>query len=257
MMLSAILRAPFKFWRHLNYHREIIKHLRWTKADVQRFRFYKSLIGPGDLVFDVGANMGNRSKIFRAIGARVVAFEPQSHCARFLAAAFSDDPDFTLVQAGLSDHEGESVMYLSEAHVLSTVDTEWMKRMNEGGRFANQWDKTETVKLTTLDQSIIKFGLPRFIKIDVEGHEFSVVKGLSHPVQLLSMEFASESLDSIDNCLTHLDSLEKYEYRLSFAETMQFSGIRWVNSREIRNQMEDARIRDPLVWGDIYARRIL
>lgn len=255
-MVLAILTAPFKFWRHLNYHREIIKHLRWRKADAQRFAFYQSLINPTDLVFDVGANMGNRSKIFRSIGARVVAFEPQSHCARFLAAAFSGDPGFTLIQAALSNTEGESVMHLSEAHVLSTLDTEWMDRMNNGGRFANQWDKTEQVRLTTLDKSIERFGQPAFIKIDVEGHEFNVVKGLSHPVQLLSMEFASESLDSINQCVDHLDTLAKYEYRLSFGESMQFDGPAWSDGTEIKARLERSKEQDPLVWGDIYARRV-
>lgn len=255
-MLSTLLAAPFKFWRHLSYHREIIKHLRWSRMDAKRFAFYQNFVEPNDLVFDVGANMGNRSKIFRAIGARVIAFEPQSHCARFLAAAFSGDQDFTLVQAALSNTEGKSIMHLSEAHVLSTLDTEWMTRMNNGGRFANQWVKTEQVKLTTLDRCIEKFGLPAFIKIDVEGHEFNVVKGLSHPVRLLSMEFASESLDSIDQCVDHLDTLVKYEYRLSLGESMQFEGPAWTSGAEIKAQMESAKARDPLVWGDIYARRV-
>lgn len=255
-MVSAILTAPFKFWRHLNYHREIIKHLRWTKADAKRFAFYRSLIAPSDLVFDVGANMGNRSKIFRAIGARVIAFEPQSYCARFLAAAFSGDRSYTLVQSALSDAEGELTMHLSEAHVLSTLDTEWMDRMNKGGRFANQWDKTEQVRVTTLDKSIEKFGIPAFIKIDVEGHEFNVVKGLLHPIRLLSMEFASESLDSINMCVDRLDALAQYEYRLSFGESMRFDNPAWSSGAEIKAQMESAKARDPLVWGDIYAKRV-
>lgn len=256
-MVYAILTAPFKFWRHLNYHREIIKHLRWTKADAKRFAFYRSLIAPSDLVFDVGANMGNRSKIFRAIGARVIAFEPQSYCARFLAAAFSGDRNYTLVQSALSDAEGEMTMHLSEAHVLSTLDTEWMNRMNKGGRFANQWDKTEQVRVTTLDKSIERFGIPAFIKIDVEGHEFNVVKGLSHPIRLLSMEFASESLDSIYMCIDHLDSLARYQYRLSFGESMQFEDADWTDGTSIKERLRSGKEMDPLVWGDIYAQCII
>lgn len=253
-MILNTLTAPFRFWRHLNYHREIIKHLRWTKADDRRLKFYKSLINPSDLVFDVGANMGNRSKIFRAIGARVVAFEPQSYCAKFLAAAFSGDPSFTLVQAALSNEEGELTMHLSRAHVLSTLDTEWMDRMNQGGRFANQWDRTEQVRVTTLDKSIEKFGMPAFIKIDVEGHEYNVVRGLSQPVKLLSLEFASESLDSIFKCIDQLDSLAPYEFRLSMGESMHFQGSSWSGASLIKRMLEEARERDPLVWGDIYAR---
>ncbi len=248
------MTAPFKFRRHLKYHRDIIKHIRWTKADARRLEFYKSLITPLDLVFDVGANMGNRSKIFRAIGAGVVAFEPQTYCATFLSAAFSGDVGFKLVQAALSNTEGKSTMHLSDAHVLSTLDMEWMNRMNQGGRFSNQWNKTEVVHVTTLNKSIEKFGIPAFIKIDVEGHELNVVKGLSQPIKLLSLEFASESMDNIFKCVDYLDTLASYEYRLSMGESMEFEGSSWSSGSEIKALLEKAKEQDPLVWGDIYAR---
>ena len=255
-MLRDFLTAPFRFRHHLKYHRDIIKHLRWTRKDALRMDFYKAFVGSADLVFDVGANMGNRSKIFRAIGARVVAFEPQSHCASFLGAAFSGDRDFNLEQAALSDHEGQLTMHLSEAHVLSTLDTEWMERMNQGGRFAHQWDRTEVVRVTTLDRAISRYGLPAFIKIDVEGHEYSVVRGLSQPVRHLSLEFASESLDRICQCIDHLDTLAPYEYRLSLGETMRYEGHDWCGGRDIQALLVEEKHKDPLVWGDIYARRV-
>lgn len=254
MKLSALLTVPIRFGRHLHYHRDIIKHIRWTKADARRYAFYSALIRPGDLVFDVGANMGNRSKVFRAIGGRVVAFEPQSYCACFLKAAFSGDRAFQLIQAGLSDTEGTLEMHLSKAHVLSTLDTEWIDRMNQGGRFANQWDDTETVRVTTLDASINKFGMPAFIKIDVEGHELKVLKGLSRPVPSLSLEFASESLGSIFGCIDHLDSIGLYEYRLSLGETMKFDSASWCDSETIKQMLRECQQADPLCWGDIYAR---
>ena len=249
------LTAPLRFWRHLGYHREIIKHLRWTRGDARRFAFYQGLIRPGELVFDVGANMGNRSKIFRAIGARVAAFEPQSYCATFLRAAFSGDKDFTLVQTAMSDCEGEQEMFLSDTHVLSTLNTDWLERMRQGGRFAEQhWDRSETVPLTTLDKAIERFGIPDFIKIDVEGHELKVIQGLSQPVSMLSLEFASESLDSLCACVDHLAGLGPYEFRLSLGESMQFEGEAWLDPERIKQELEQGVEHDPLIWGDIYAR---
>jgi FkbM family methyltransferase len=256
-MILNTLTAPFRFWRHLKYHREIIKHLRWSMADAQRIEFYKTLVRPSDLVFDVGANMGNRSKIFRAIGAKVIAFEPQSYCARFLTVAFSGDPDFILVQSALSDAEGEQTMHLSNAHVLSTLDTQWLNRISHGGRFSDQkWDRTEVVQVTTLDKSIQNFGVPDFIKIDVEGHEFNVLKGLTFPVNLLSLEFASESLDNIFKCIDHLDTLAQYDYRISLGESMKFEGSTWSDGPEIKALLAESMKHDPLVWGDIYAKCI-
>jgi hypothetical protein len=124
--------TPLRFWRHLKYHRDIIKHLRWSRMDALRLDFYKTFIAPTDLVFDVGANMGNRSKIFRAIGARVVAYEPQSHCATFLRAAFNGDDRFTLVQAALSDSEGELIpssgRHLCQTRPIATRKNEIITR---------------------------------------------------------------------------------------------------------------------------------
>ena len=245
----------FRFWRHLAYHRHIIKHVRWTTADEQRLRFYSKLFAPGDLVFDVGANMGNRSKIFRAAGARVIAFEPQSYCARFLDVAFRGDPEYRLVREGLSNREGEVTMQLSDMHVLSSIDPEWIGRMQDGGRFSDtRWDRTETIRVTTLDRCIERFGLPAFVKIDVEGHEYSVIQGLSQPVAMLSLEFASESIGNICNCIDHLDGLGRHEYRLSMGESMQFEDAAWNDGSTAKGLLQQAVDADPLAWGDLYAR---
>ena len=39
---------------------------------------YRQFIEPGDLVFDIGAHVGDRVSSFRRLGARVVAVEPQA-----------------------------------------------------------------------------------------------------------------------------------------------------------------------------------
>ena len=44
-----------------------------------------------------------------------------------------------------------------------------------------RWDAAETVPVTTLDALIAEHGPPRFVKIDVEGHEAEVLRGLSRP----------------------------------------------------------------------------
>lgn len=50
---------------------------RWRRRALVHYRqFVKS----GDLVFDVGANVGNRTAVFLRLGARVVAVEPHASC---------------------------------------------------------------------------------------------------------------------------------------------------------------------------------
>lgn len=55
-----------------------------------RKRFFSSFISEGDLVYDVGANYGNRVKPLVQVGARVVAVEPQPKCALYLLERFGD-----------------------------------------------------------------------------------------------------------------------------------------------------------------------
>ena len=54
-------------------------------------RLYGAFLGPGDIGFDVGAHVGSRVRAWRALGARVVAVEPQPDFARILRLFFGRD----------------------------------------------------------------------------------------------------------------------------------------------------------------------
>ena len=75
--------------------------------------------------------------------------------------------------------------------VISTFAAHW-----KTGRFSNSnWDKKIMVDVTTLDDLIIKFGEPNYIKIDVEGFEHEVILGLTKKSGIISFEFTSEFID--------------------------------------------------------------
>ena len=142
-------------------------------------------------MFDVGANVGNRTKILRKLGARVVAVEPQEACRAILKAHFTEGVE--IVEEALGEAEGETTMYVSNADTISSLSPEWIETVKRSGRFAQySWNERRTVKLTTLDHLIARYGLPRFMKIDVEGYELEVLKGLTQPVEALSIEFTPE-----------------------------------------------------------------
>src|SRR5262245_21821949 len=81
-------------WLHRAWRRRrAIRSLRgWTRRDDSAVDFYSQVLKPGELCFDIGANVGNRLKVFRKIGARVVAVEPQPACASVLRAVYGRDP---------------------------------------------------------------------------------------------------------------------------------------------------------------------
>ena len=75
---------------------------------------YSSLLRPGDLVFDIGAHAGNRSRAFASLGCDVVALEPQPDFARVLRMLFAGTPQVTVVEAAASNAPGRATLSISE-----------------------------------------------------------------------------------------------------------------------------------------------
>jgi len=241
----------YGLWKSARTRRELA---RWTDHDERMKAFYRAFVSPGDLVFDVGANVGNRVKIFLALGARVVAVEPQRGCAGILRAAFGADPRFVLVEKALGEVEGHAEMLISDADTFSSLSREWIRAVGRSGRFQGRtWDRTATVEVSTLDRLIAEHGLPAFVKIDVEGFEYEVVKGLSRPVRALSLEYAPEAMESMRRCLDHLDRLGALRLNYSPEESMRLAQGAWVGRRELEDYL--TQLGDDLsIWGDVYAR---
>ena len=150
-------------------------------------RLYGGFVAPGDLAFDIGAHAGNRTRALLRAGARVVALEPQRMFHDFLAR---DLPrEVTLLPLAAGAVPGTAELAVSRLHpTVSSLASGFPARMRAAPGFAGvRWDATETVEVTTLDALIAAHGLPRFIKIDVEGAEAEVLAGLGQPVDLAGL----------------------------------------------------------------------
>ncbi|HVO73599.1 MAG TPA: FkbM family methyltransferase [Ignavibacteriaceae bacterium] len=251
-----ILKNNF-LYKYLKHRENIGRIKQWSSDDDKRFEFYKEFIKPGDLVFDVGANIGNRTKIFLKLQAKVVAFEPQKICAEFLMSAFKKEKNFSLVQKALGLKEGNALMHVGDEHTISTLSADWIEATKRSGRFSkNTWDKSESVSITTLDNSIIKFGMPSFIKIDVEGYEYEVLLGISSPVDCISIEFAAENVENSFKCVDYLNSLSGMIFQFSKAEEAGFYFREWMLKDQLKRNLNELIEKDPLIWGDIYIKKI-
>ncbi|MEL6642718.1 MAG: FkbM family methyltransferase [Pseudomonadota bacterium] len=156
--------------------------LRWR-------RFYKHLLAPGELVFDVGAHVGTRARAMRRAGARVVALEPQALFAQFLKRTMP--ADIIVLDLAVGRIRSDATLAVSSHHpTVSTLNTEFVSEAKSAAGFDHvKWDGAQRVAVVTLDDLIDRFGPPRYVKIDVEGSEADVLAGLSHPVPLISAEY--------------------------------------------------------------------
>ncbi len=142
--------------------------------------FYSSFIKKGEFCFDVGANIGNRIEPLLQIGARVLAVEPQKRCYDYLSSKYANR--IILITKGLSDTEGVKNFYISSESAISSFSEEWINTVRAGRFKQFDWNRVVETEMTTLDRLIKEHGVPVFIKIDVEGYELEVLKGLSTPV---------------------------------------------------------------------------
>src|SRR6266704_2426115 len=70
-------------------------------------RLYGQFIAPGDLVFDVGAHVGDRVAAFRRLGARVVAVEPQPLLVKTLKLLYGRDRSVVIEPVAVGRDQGE------------------------------------------------------------------------------------------------------------------------------------------------------
>lgn len=217
-------------------------------------RLYRSFIGPGDLAFDIGAHVGNRTRALRRLGARVVALEPQPALAALLRRQFDADPAVTVRAAALGARPGTATLLASRrTPTVSTLSPGWVERMRNTPGFARvTWQDRHEVAVTTLDALIAEHGLPQFCKIDVEGYEARILRGLSQPIPLLSFEYVPAAFDIACEAMDLVSALGSYRFNLTIGERRQWRWPAWQEAAVVERWLRERRPEDRS--GDIYGR---
>lgn len=145
------------------------------------------IVDDRDLVIDVGGNRGVYAYKFWRLGSKVQVFEPNPKCMDVLSAWANDKPSVSLHHVALSSSSGSATLHIPVDKLGVEHDA---SASIEHSDFETVRD--QVVPLETLDS--FSFELVKLIKIDVEGHEMSVIEGAidtivtSKPVLLIEIE---------------------------------------------------------------------
>lgn len=162
-----------------------------VKRKSAEIAFYKRTLnfrGQG-IIFDIGANVGDKTRLFRQIGATVVALEPNPATFGMLQTRFARESGVrTLNQAGGAIVSTADMAVFKTSHALSTLADKLSQSTREAIARGDEVMETRHVVVTTIDKLIEDFGMPYYVKIDVEGFELNVLKGLSVSIPFISFE---------------------------------------------------------------------
>jgi FkbM family methyltransferase len=190
-------------------------------------RYYEMLLEdllPGiHRAFDIGANEGFVSAVLLGKGLFVTALDPDPRNARILEARYQKNKKFSFYPFAAGERAGSLPLYRQkDGTALSTLEPKWKGLVErEEHRLHSGYEEiTGNVNVVTLDELIGEEKPPCLIKVDVEGYERSVLRGLSRRVPLLTFEanlpeFLPETLECLD-LLFSLDPDARFNYSTDF-----------------------------------------
>jgi len=205
-------------------------------------------------VFDIGAHVGDRTASFARLGASVVALEPQRDVFRALRLILGRTPNVILRNEAVGATQGLLKLYVNAANpTVSTGSKDLIAAAKTAATWQGQsWDTTTQVPMTTLDLLIQAHGMPDFVKIDVEGFELEVLKGLSIALPLFSFEFTTIQRDIAQACLAKIATLGDYVFNFSLGEDHRLHWDAWKPAGIMHNML--ANLQESANSGDVFVK---
>src|SRR5215467_8108728 len=251
MRWLARWRTHWRIWRGVLRSLGIYYGNRPRRAAMDRL--YGEFVHTGDLVFDIGAHVGDRVGCFRRLGARVVAVEPQPQLVVTLKLLYGRDRNVIIEPVAICRESGTVALKLNiDNPTVSTASDAFVRAADGAPGWENEaWTEAIDEPLTTLDALIERHGRPTFIKIDVEGFEVEALAGLSRAVPALSFEFTTIQRDLAFGCLARCTARGYRHYKAALGESQTFVEERWQTADEITRWLKGLPVEANS--GDIYA----
>jgi hypothetical protein len=133
-----------------------------------------------------------------------------------------------------------------------------LKTVTTSASFLPDWQGenvgTLKVPVTTLDTAIKDFGKPALCKIDVEGFEVEVLKGLSTPINTITIEYQCDrsGIEKVRSCFGELSRMGEFSVNITGQEDSNLLLPRWLTSQEFLEGFPACA--GPNFYGDVFVR---
>lgn len=232
----------------------------YQAVQVKRKRLYSEFLSTGDLCYDIGANVGDISQNLLDMGMKVIAVEPVEYCCKYMKKRFKKyGRQITILRNAIGSKIGKKVkINVCNATALSSLSKQYLNMMKQKHITEYlDWSKQEEVETETLDSLMyiyLDYGTPKYIKIDVEGYEYEVLKNLDDyfKIPVISFEFTTGLLPTAIKCINKLKSLGDYKFNLVLREQMYFIFDKWISAEDMIKFIKS--LNPDLYFGDIFAR---
>lgn len=167
-----------------------------------------------DLIYDVGMNIGEDTEFYLKKGFRVIAFEANSELVKQNQERFRKEianNQLTIVEGAIvEDASSDTIKFYKnlDNSKWSTIDSNWTQRCEKLGT------RNKIIEVNTIDYSkcIEKYGIPYYMKIDIEGAERICLKHLLRfNVRPCYLSIESEKV-SFDKLCYEISLLEELGY---------------------------------------------
>jgi hypothetical protein len=134
-VVKAILYKVVNRYRFMDsplynlYH--YLFRLECAKANRDQMHFYQRLLGGQSmhLIFDVGANHGDKSKVFSELARTVISIEPNAEAVRALEQRFARTPNVHKIAKACGARECTTQMHLFGADAYNTLSAKWVNEL--------------------------------------------------------------------------------------------------------------------------------
>lgn len=183
---------------------------------------------PG-LIYDVGMHRGEDTEYYLKKGFRVIAFEANPQLVRRCKATFDHQiasGRLTIIEGAVApkEHGDRITFYKSSNSVWGSIEPNWNKRNLTFGQTS---EKLQVERVDFADV-LHRYGVPFFLKVDIEGGDRHVLKALQQfriRPKLISMESEKVEFLNLKSELKLLHDLDYDKFRAVQQKTVPGSSI--------------------------------